>query len=77
MPPRHSGYGQWTFYYNQRGLDPLAPNNLNIGFGQKNGDTDRTFTWHSAVTDRGYLQYRLKESNDWVTVESTRKVRSL
>lgn len=70
--PRPTSYGQWTFYYNQRGLDPLAPNNLNIGFGY-NGDTDRTFTWHSAVTDRGYLQYKLKESNSWTTVQSTRK----
>lgn len=70
--PRPSSYGQWTFYYNQKVLDPLTPNNLNIGFGY-NGDTDRTFTWHSAVTDRGYVKYKLKNSSDWSTVETTRK----
>lgn len=70
--PRSSKYGQWDYSYDQVPLDTLAPNVINIGFGQ-DGNTTRTFTWQSQPTDKGYIKYRKKSETDWITVPSAKK----
>ncbi|AEO93611.1 gp352 [Bacillus phage G] len=70
--PRSTGYGQWYFDYDQMKLDTHTPNVVNICFGY-DGDTSRTFTWQTPVTNKGYIKYKLKNSDDWITLSSSRK----
>lgn len=70
--PRSTKYGQWNYEYDKKPLDLLSPNVLTIGFGE-NGNTTRTFTWQSPVTDRGFLKYKIKGATEWNTVSTTKK----
>jgi hypothetical protein len=71
--PRSSKFGQWDYYYSEVKLDEINPNVLRVGYGQ-NGDTTRTFTWQSPVTDTGYVKLRKKGQTEWtITVPSQKK----
>lgn len=73
--PRPSNYGQWTLYYDQIKHDARVPNMINICFGE-DGNTSRTFTWQSVLTDKGFLKYRKLGNQKWILVPSTRKFAS-
>ena len=70
--PRSSKYGQWDYYYDKIKLNETAPNVINICFGQ-DGETSRTFTWQTPVTEVGYLKYKKISDTKWKTKETTRK----
>lgn len=71
--PRSLSDGEWTIYYDKLGLKETCPNLVNICYGQK-GDTTRTFTWQSKVTDEGFLKYRKQGTDAWTKVETDRKL---
>lgn len=71
--PRCLADGEWDLYFNKLKLNERIPNMVNICYGA-DGNTTRTFTWQSVVTDEGYLRYRKKGTENWTEVESTRKL---
>lgn len=71
--PRCLKDGEWTIYYDKLQLKKTCPNLVNICFGEK-GDSTRTFTWQSSVTDEGYLKYRKQGTDTWTKVETNRKL---
>ena len=71
--PRSIKDGEWDLYFNKLKLNPRIPNVLNMCYAET-GDSGRTFTWQSAVTDEGYLRYRLAGETTWKEVETTREL---
>lgn len=71
--PRCSRDGQWSVYYNKLKLYDHKPSMINIGFGQ-DGDSTRTFTWHSPVTHTGFLKYRKKGETIFKVIETEREI---
>lgn len=71
--PRSLKDGQWNIYVNKTKLNERIPNLVNIGYGE-NGETSRTFTWQSIVTENGELKYRKVGNDTWLTVESKKKL---
>ena len=78
--PRCLNDGKWDYYVNRLKLNQNIPNLVNICFGA-DGETTRTFTWQSKVTDTGYLKYRriIDENNaevneSWIKIETTREM---
>lgn len=65
--------GEWTVYFDKLRLNETCPNLVNICYGE-NGNTTRTFTWQSKVTDEGYLKYRKVGTTVWSKVETTKKL---
>lgn len=65
--PRSTKFGQWNVYYNKIKMDPLQPNMINICFG-KDGNTTRTFTWQTLPTKKGYLKYKKKGQDKFITI---------
>ena len=66
--PRCIEDGAWDLYYNKTKLNPNIPNLLNMQYG-KEWHT-RTFTWQSAVMERGYLKYRKVGEAKWTFVDT-------
>lgn len=78
--PRCIADGKWDYYINRLKLNQNIPNLVNMCYGS-DGETTRTFTWQSKVTDTGYLKYRrIKDDNDtevnesWIKIETTREM---
>lgn len=65
--------GEWDLYFNKIQLKKTCPNLINICYGE-DGEKTRTFTWQSAVTDEGYLKYRLQGEEHWTKVETNKKL---
>lgn len=71
--PRSLADGEWTVYYDKLRLKKNCPNLVNICYGE-NGDTTRTFTWQSEITDEGFLKYRRQGVTSWTKVETKKKL---
>ena len=71
--PRCIKDGAWDVYFDKAKLKENIPNLINICYG-KDGETTRTFTWETVVTDDGWLRYRKLGSNEWIVVETTREL---
>lgn len=72
--PRCLADGKWDYYVNRLKLNQNIPNLVNICYGA-DGETTRTFTWQSKVTDEGYLKYRrIKDDTDSEVNESWKKI---
>lgn len=71
--PRCLADGEWTVYVDKPQLKTSCPNLVNICYGEK-GDSSRTFTWQSTVTDEGFLKYRKQGTNNWNKVETSKKL---
>lgn len=70
--PRCVKDGQWNIYYNKIKLDPDRPNMINICFGE-DANTTRTFTWQSIPTTKGYLMYKKKGDEQFISVPTTKR----
>ena len=71
--PRCVADGPWRVYYDKTQFKQSCPSAINIAFGE-DGNTSRTFSFQTPVSIEGYVRYRLKDSNIWSSVETTRKV---
>lgn len=70
--PRCLADGEWDSYVNKLQLNPNAPSMINMSFGY-DGDTSRSFNWHTLLTDQGYLYYRKQGTLKWEKVESNKR----
>ena len=70
--PRYSKSGVWDIYYNKLALSTTKPNLININYGV-DGNTTRSWSWQSTLTEVGYLRYRERGTSDWTVVESTKR----
>ena len=71
--PRSLKDGEWDLYFNKIKLKPTCPNLINICYGE-DGETTRTFTWQTSVTDEGYLKYRKLGDDTWIRVETSKRL---
>ena len=62
--PRCVKDGKWDLYFNKAKLKTTMPNLINMCYG-RNGETTRTFTWQSALTDEGYIKWRKYGELKW------------
>ena len=71
--PRSLRDGRWSVYATKDTMNLGCPNMLNISYGE-NGETTRTFTWQSAITNMGMIKYRKQGEYKWHTKETTREI---
>ena len=71
--PRSLRDGAWNVYATKDTMNPGCPNMLNMCYG-KNGETTRTFTWQSTITNMGMIKYRKQGELKWHTKETTREI---
>ena len=71
--PRCVKDGKWDLYFNKAKLKPTIPNLVNICYG-KDGETTRTFTWQSALTDEGYIKWRKRGEIQWNKRPSVKEI---
>lgn len=62
--PRSTEDGPWDRFYDKIELNPSIPNLVNIMFGI-DGNTERTFSWQSAITEEGVIRWRKLGEVDW------------
>ena len=62
--PRCVKDGKWDLYFNKAKLKENMPNLINMCYG-RNGETSRTFTWQSVVSDEGYIKWRKSGESKW------------
>ena len=67
--PRCTKHGQWINYYNKLKLSPLKPTMINMCCGE-DGNTTRTFTWHTKPTLMNYFLYKKEGEEEFKVVES-------
>ena len=71
--PRSLRDGAWNVYATKDTMNPGCPNMLNMCYGQ-DGETTRTFTWQSTITNMGMIKYRKQGELKWHTKETTREI---
>ena len=71
--PRSLRDGAWNVYATKDTMNLGCPNMLNMCYGQ-NGETTRTFTWQSTITNMGMIKYRKQGELKWHTKETTREI---
>lgn len=67
--PRCSKDGRWTEYYDKPKQKATLPTMVNIAYGE-NGNSTRTFTFQTPLTESGMVKYRLEGEVKWHTVET-------
>ena len=70
--PRCSKEGHWDMFVSQDPINQNAPNAFILGYGED--ETTRTFTWQSQLMKSGYVKYREKGTDDWITVKANTSV---
>ena len=71
--PRSLRDGRWSVYATKDTMNPGCPNMLNMSYGE-NGETTRTFTWQSTITNMGMIKYRKQGELKWHSKETTREI---
>lgn len=71
--PRSLADGHWGVYDSKPRLKANYPNCINIMYGE-DGNTSRTFTYQTSITDEGYLKYRKHGTREWKVVETSKEV---
>ena len=71
--PRSLRDGRWDVYATKATMNVGCPNMINIAYGE-DGNTSRTFTWQSVITDMGMIKYRKQGEYKWHTKETTREI---
>ena len=71
--PRSLRDGRWSVYATKDTMNLGCPNMLNMSYGE-DGETTRTFTWQSAITNMGMIKYRKQGEYKWHTKETTREI---
>ena len=71
--PRCRKDGVWDLYFNKAKLKETMPNLINMCYG-RDGETTRTFTWQSAVTDEGYIKWRKEGDVKWNKKATTKEL---
>ena len=70
--PRCIADGEWDSYVTKQQLNPNAPSMINISFGY-DGDTSRSFNWHTYQSSEGVIRYRKMGEYKWKEKESDKK----
>ena len=68
--PRCSKDGRWTEFYDKPKQKATLPSMINIAYGT-NGNTTRTFTFQTPLTESGFVKYRKEGEVKWTSVETT------
>ena len=71
--PRCVKDGKWDLYFNKAKLKESIPNLVNMCYG-KDGETSRTFTWQSVLTDEGYIKWRKRGTIQWNKKPSVKEI---
>ena len=71
--PRSLRDGAWNVYATKDTMNPGCPNMVNICYGE-NGNTSRTFTWQSTLSNMGQIRYRKQGELKWKSKETTREI---
>ena len=71
--PRCTKDGRWTEFYDKPKQKETLPSMINIMFGQ-NGNTDRTFTFQTPLTNSGFVKIRKDGEVKWTSYETTTEV---
>ena len=71
--PRCIKDGKWDIYFNKAKLKETIPNLVNMCYG-KDGETTRTFTWQSVLTDEGYFKWRKRGEIQWNKKPSVKEI---
>ena len=71
--PRSLRDGHWNVYATKDTMNLGCPNMLNMSYGE-DGETSRTFTWQSAITNMGMIKYRKQGEYKWRTKETSREI---
>ena len=71
--PRCVKDGKWDLYFNKAKLKETMPNLVNMCYG-KDGETSRTFTWQSVLTDEGYIKWRKRGEIQWNKKPSVKEI---
>ena len=71
--PRSLRDGAWNVYATKDTMNPGCPNMINICYGE-DGDTSRTFTWQSTLSNMGQIRYRKQGELKWHSKETTREI---
>lgn len=67
--PRSSKDGRWTEYYDKPKQKATLPSMINIAYGE-NGNSTRTFTFQTPITESGVVKFRKEGEVKWSTVET-------
>lgn len=67
--PRCSKDGRWTEFYDKPKQKATLPSMINIAYGE-NGNSTRTFTFQTPITESGFVKYRKDGETKWHTVET-------
>lgn len=73
--PKTTKDGPRDLYFDKNSWDTTKPNMVTNSFG-RNAHTTRTFTWISVGLYKEYLQYRVKGTSEWITLESITDISS-
>lgn len=73
--PRTVSDGEWTVDVDKPKIKSSCPNLVNICYGA-DGNTSRTFTWQTQITDEGWIKYKKVTDGEesWKKVESEREI---
>lgn len=71
--PRCLTDGRWNEFYDKTKQKENCPNMINIAYGE-NGDTTRTFTFHTVITDEGYVKYKKITEVNWASQLTERQI---
>ena len=67
--PRSSKDGRWTEYYDKPKQKTTLPSMINIAYGE-NGNSTRTFTFQTPITESGVVKFRKEGEVKWSTAET-------
>ncbi len=68
--PRSLKDGRWTEYVDKPKQKDTIPSMINLMYGE-NGDTTRTFTFQTPLTESGFVKIRKDGETKWKTYETT------
>ena len=71
--PRCLKDGRWTEFYDKPKQKETLPSMINVMYGE-NGDTTRTFTFQTPLTDSGFVKVRKDGDLKWVSYETTTEI---
>lgn len=71
--PRSLADGHWGVYDSKPRLKANYPNCVNLMYGE-DGNTTRTFTYQTSITDEGYVKYRKHGTATWTIKETSKEV---
>lgn len=71
--PRTLSEGEWGIYVDKPQLKKSCPNLITLCYGE-DGETSRSFTWQSMISEEGFLKYRKEGTLAWINIETEKQV---